>query len=254
MAKIRLDQLLVDQKHFESRTKAQSSIMAGLVFVDGQKATKAGQLIKPDVLIEIKGAEHPYVGRGGLKLEKALSEFKINVEGRVCLDIGASTGGFTDCLLQNGATLVYAIDVGYGQLDWKLRQDSRVKVFERVNARYLTPEQLYNNNRETVKPGNQADLAVIDVSFISLGKILPAVYNLLAEKAEVVALVKPQFEAGREQVERGGIVRSEKVRQEVVEKVKAEAQGLGFTVSGLIVSPIKGADGNVEFLLYLVKD
>ena len=258
MTKVRLDQLLVMLKHFESRTKAQSSIMAGLVFVEGQKATKAGQLIKPDVLIEIKGAAHPYVGRGGLKLEKALSEFQMNVEGRVCLDIGASTGGFTDCLLQNGASLVYAIDVGYGQLAWKLRQDERVKVLERVNARHLTADQLYN--RETLpvrqaggKPGNRADLAVIDVSFISLGKILPAVYNLLADKAEVVALVKPQFEAGHGQVERGGIVRSEEVRRQVVEKVKTEAKVIGFTVAQLIVSPIKGADGNVEFLLHLLK-
>jgi 23S rRNA (cytidine1920-2'-O)/16S rRNA (cytidine1409-2'-O)-methyltransferase len=189
-----------------------------------------------------------YVSRGGIKLEKALEAFKLDVSGRICLDIGASTGGFTDCLLQHGAARVYAVDVGYGILAWELRKDKRVKVLERTNARYLTADKLY----EEADP--LAALAVIDVSFISLAKIFPTLYTLLANPAEVVALVKPQFEARREQVSRGGIIRDEKVHQEVLEKVKAAAQACGFHSQGTIPSPITGAEGNVEFLLYLTKE
>lgn len=193
-----------------------------------------------------KPLDHPYVSRGGVKLAQALKDFKIEVKGRTVLDVGASTGGFTDCLLQNGAARAYTIDVGYGQLAWKLRQDPRVVVVERTNARYLTPEKLYDG-----KP--QADLAVIDVSFIGLSKILPAVYNLLAAPAEVIALVKPQFEAGPKKVGKGGIVRDEAVRQEVIVRVKAAAEAIGFKAKEIIQSPITGADGNVEFFLYLSK-
>lgn len=246
--KKRLDQLLVELGRFPTRTQAQAAIMAGLVLVGGRKIDKPGTSVDPAAAIEVKGAPHPYVGRGGLKLAKALTEFGIDVAGRTALDIGASTGGFTDCLLQGGAALVYAVDVGYGQLDWKLRNDPRVIVFEKTNVRYLTPERLYAEKRS-----GAADLAVIDVSFISLSKVLPVVYNLLAVRAEAVALIKPQFEARREQVGRGGIVREEAVRQEVVEKVRRSAAEAGFAVEGLSESPITGADGNVEFLIYLQK-
>ncbi len=242
MVKKRLDQMLVDGDFFSTRSRAQAAILAGVVFVNGQKAEKAGTSFPTDVNIEIKGEPHPYVSRGGVKLEHALKEFKIDVLDKVCLDVGASTGGFTDCLLQNGAAKVYAVDVGYGQLAWNLRNDPRVEVMERTNAR----------NLELKVPNLK--LCVIDVSFISLSKIFPAVYNLLADKAEVVALIKPQFEAKREQVGKGGIVRSEGVRSEVVEKVKTEAKAIGFEVKSAIQSPITGADGNVEFLIYLVKE
>lgn len=199
----------------------------------------------------MKKRPYPYVSRGGVKLEHALREFKVGVEGKVALDVGASTGGFTDCLLQHGAVKVYAIDVGYGQLEWKLRQDPRVKVIERTNIRYLSPEKF-----EARIPSSEFQIpnfATIDVSFISLSKVFPAVYNLLADKAEVVALIKPQFEARREQVGRGGIVKDEKVHKEVIEKVKKAAEENGFKVQGVIPSPIAGADGNVEFLIYLLK-
>lgn len=191
--------------------------------------------------------QHPYVSRGGVKLEKALAEFNIELKGKVAIDIGASTGGFTDCLLQRGAKEVYAVDVAYGQLAWKLRQDPRVRVIERTNARYLTLKDL---KLET----SDISLCVIDVSFISLSKILPAVYNLLTDKAFVLALVKPQFEAKREQVGRGGIVRDEKIHKEVIEKVKEEAEAIGFGVKGVIQSPITGAAGNIEFFVYLLKE
>jgi 23S rRNA (cytidine1920-2'-O)/16S rRNA (cytidine1409-2'-O)-methyltransferase len=244
--RIRLDQFLVDHGLFDSRTKAQAAIMAGLVFVDGQKAEKAGGNVGATAQVEVKGKPHPYVGRGGLKLEKALSEFGLDVSGRTALDVGASTGGFTDCLLQRGVKMVYAVDVGYGQLDWKLRNDPRVVVMERTNARDLTMSSL-------VPRPESLDLAVIDVSFISLSKILPAVYNLLAERADVVALIKPQFEAGKEQVGKGGIVRDETVRQGVIDQVKAAAEALGLKAQGLIKSPIEGADGNIEYLIWLRK-
>jgi 23S rRNA (cytidine1920-2'-O)/16S rRNA (cytidine1409-2'-O)-methyltransferase len=244
--KKRLDQLLVDRGLFPSRTQAQAAIMAGMVYVDGQKSDKAGKSIPSDVKIEVKGKPHPYVSRGGVKMEKALKEFNVKVEGKVALDIGASTGGFTDCLLQNGAEKVYAVDVGYGQIDWKLRQDPRVKVIERTNARNLTLQDL---GLKTSDIG----LCVIDVSFISLSKILPAVYDLLMENAEIIALIKPQFEAKREQVGKGGIVKDGKVHQDVINKVESEAKKLGFRVKGSIPSPIAGADGNVEFLMRLTK-
>jgi len=257
--KKRLDQILVEKKLFPSRTRAQAAIMAGLVFVAGQKVDKAGVSFSPDVSIEVKGEPHPYVSRGGVKLDAALEEFQINVSGKVCLDVGASTGGFTDCLLQRGAAKVYAVDVGYGQLAWKLRQDAKVEVFERTNIRYLTLKDigpaLPASRGEPAGRLRTSDvgLAVIDASFISLSKIFPAVYKLLADKAEVIALIKPQFEAKREQVGKGGIVRSEGVRREVVEKVTVAAEAIGFKAKGVIPSPITGADGNVEFLIYLSK-
>jgi 23S rRNA (cytidine1920-2'-O)/16S rRNA (cytidine1409-2'-O)-methyltransferase len=244
--KPRLDQYLVANGWFDSRSKAQAAIMAGLVYVDGQKAEKAGMNAGEGVSIEVRGKPHPYVGRGGVKLEKALTEFGLDVNGVTAIDIGASTGGFTDCLLQRGAAKVYAVDVGYGQLDWKLRQDPRVVVLERTNARNLALNDLGLRTSDL-------ELAVIDVSFISLSKILPAVYNLLTDKAEIVALIKPQFEAGKGKVGRGGIVRDEAVRQEVVEKVKAAAEAIGLRSKGLIQSPIEGADGNVEYLIWLSK-
>ncbi|MFA6169991.1 MAG: TlyA family RNA methyltransferase [Candidatus Margulisiibacteriota bacterium] len=243
--KKRLDQLLIDQGLADSPAKAQAVVLAGLVYVNGQKADKSGVAYPEEATIELKGAPHPYVGRGGLKLAGALDHFQIDVTGRTALDVGASTGGFTDCLLQRGAAKVFAVDVGYGQLAWKLRQDPRVVTLERENIRDLAPEKL--------EPGPLPNLAVIDVSFISLGKVLPAVYNLLAERAEVVALIKPQFEARREQVGAGGIVRDEAVRQEVVARVKMEAEAIGFKAKGVINSPIEGADGNVEFLIHLEK-
>ncbi|MEA3492929.1 MAG: TlyA family RNA methyltransferase [Candidatus Margulisiibacteriota bacterium] len=245
--KKRLDQLLVDKGLFPTRTRAQAAIMAGLVFVENQRIDKAGTQIGQASEIEIKGKPHPYVGRGGVKLEGALKEFKIDVKGKISLDVGASTGGFTDCLLQNGVEKVYAVDVGHGQLDWKLRNDPRVKVFERLNARSLALKNLGLEKSDI-------SLAVIDVSFISLLKILPAVYNLLTDEAIVVALIKPQFEAKREQVGKGGIVRDEKVRREVVEKTRQEAEAQGFEAKGIIQSPITGTDGNVEYFIYLKKE
>lgn len=251
MSKQRLDQLLVDRGLFSSRTQAQAAIMAGLVFINGQKSDKSGKSFPDDVEIEVKGQEHPYVGRGGMKLEQALKEFKIDVKGKTAIDVGASTGGFTDCLLQHGAARVYAIDVGYGQLAWKLRQDPRVVILERTNVRHLTLNEFKN---KVSNFGFQiSDLAVIDVSFISLAKILPAVYNLLSDRAEVIALIKPQFEARREQVGKGGIVKDEQVRQEVVKKARQKAEAIGFKAKGIIESPITGADGNIEFLIHLVK-
>ncbi len=244
--KKRLDQLLVERQYYSSRSRARAAILAGIVFVDGQKIDKAGALCSSESEIEVRGEPHPYVSRGGVKLEKALKEFGIEVEGKVAIDVGASTGGFTDCLLKRGAKKVYAVDVGYGQLAWKLRQDPRVSVVERTNVRYLKLKDLGLATTDI-------KFCTIDVSFISLLKVLPAVYNLLADKAEVVALIKPQFEARREQVGKGGIVKDPKVHQEVIEKVKAEAKAVGFKAKGVIQSPITGADGNVEFLIYLAK-
>lgn len=194
---------------------------------------------------------HSYVSRGGVKLEHALKKFKVNVKGKVAIDVGASTGGFTDCLLQHGAAKVYAVDVGYGQLAWKLRQDPRVIPVERTNIRYLTLEKF--SKKFPVSSSQFPNLSTIDVSFISLTKVLPAVYNLLTDKAEVIALIKPQFEARREQVGKGGVVRDKKVHKEVIEKVKMSAEEIGFTVKGVTESPITGADGNVEFFIYLAK-
>jgi 23S rRNA (cytidine1920-2'-O)/16S rRNA (cytidine1409-2'-O)-methyltransferase len=245
--KERLDQLLVRKRLFETRTKAQAAIMAGIVYVDDQKETKSGTKFSEDSKIEIRGEALPYVSRGGLKLEHALKKFDVDPKAKIVLDIGASTGGFTDCLLQKGAELIYAIDVGYGQIAWKLRKDPRVVVIERTNVRYLEPKGLYKKGLE------KASLAVIDVSFISLSKILPAVYNLLSDDGEVLALVKPQFEAGREQVERGGLVKDAKVQTEVLDNVVAEAGRIGFKFKDATYSPVTGADGNIEFFLYLAK-
>lgn len=241
---MRLDQLLVEQGLAESREKAQRLIRAGEVLVNGHPQTKPGHEFDPDSEIVVK-ASMPFVGRGGQKLEEAFSVFGLDVKDRVCLDVGASTGGFTDCLLQHGAQKVYAIDVGAGQLHWQLRSDPRVVVMEKVNARYLKPEDF----------PERAEFAVVDVSFISLTKILPAVTALLQPCAELVTLIKPQFEAGREKVQRGGVVRDEAVRAEVVEAVKQFGTGtLGLQWMGVCTSPIKGPAGNVEFLAWWKKD
>lgn len=217
--------------------------MAGQILVNEQKIDKAGTLIDEDSKIRILGEKMKYVSRGGLKLEKALDEFKIDPSGIICLDIGASTGGFTDCLLQRGAAKVYAIDVGYGQLDLKVRNNPKVVVIEKTNARYLRPEDI----------PDKASLAVIDVSFISLSKILPAVLDLLSADGQVAALVKPQFEAGRDQVGKGGIVKDEQTRQDVLSRVIKDAESIGFKFIASCESPISGADGNKEFLIHLKK-
>ncbi len=239
--KERLDKLLVKRGLVESREKAQALIMAGLVYVNDQRVDKAGTRVSLEAQIEIKGETCPYVSRGGLKLEHALKEFHISVAGLVCADIGASTGGFTDCLLQHGAAKVYAIDVGHGQLHWRLRQDPRVVVMEGVNARYLKPEDL----PETV------DLVTIDVSFISLTKIIPAAKGLLKPGGRIVALIKPQFEVGPREVGKGGVVRDPALHQRVIEKIKNFAEDLNLTVLGLTESPLLGPAGNREFLIHL---
>lgn len=240
-AKERLDVLLVEQGYFESREKAKAAIMAGLVLVGSEKIDKAGTKVPRDAAVTVKGAPHPYVSRGGLKLEKAIRHFGIDLLGKTMLDIGASTGGFTDCALQNGASFVYALDVGYNQLDWSLRQDERVRVMERTNFRHVTPDQLQ---------GPQPDFATIDVSFISLKLILPALVPLLTPGGGTVALIKPQFEAGREQVGKSGVVRDASVHVSVVKEVLLFAHGLGFDLQGLTFSPITGGEGNIEFLAY----
>jgi len=242
--KKRLDLLLVERGFYSTREKAQGAIMAGLVMVGEQKIEKAGTKVDNQSAIRILGNLCPYVSRGGLKLAKALIVFPLSLEGKVMLDIGASTGGFTDCALQSGAQKVYAIDVGYGQLAWKLRQDPRVVNLERSNIRYLTLDQL----------GEPGDLATIDVSFISLDKVLPAVKNLLTAEGEIIALVKPQFEAGKGKVGKKGVVKDPQVHLEVLRRVVEVTQELHLMVRGLTYSPIKGPEGNVEFLLYLSKD
>ncbi|MGA2132956.1 MAG: TlyA family RNA methyltransferase [Bryobacteraceae bacterium] len=236
--KPRLDRLLVERGLAPTREKAQALIMAGEVLIDGHKAQKSGQPVDPESRIEVL-AQPPFVSRGGLKLDAALAQFAIAVAGRVCLDIGASTGGFTDCLLQRGAARVYAVDVGFGQLDWKIRNDSRVIVHEKLNARYLRPEDL----------GESIDLAVCDVSFISVTLILPAVKAVLQPAGEMVILVKPQFEVGKGQVGKGGIVRDTELQQAACRRVEDAARQLGFETS-LMESPILGAEGNREFLLH----
>jgi 23S rRNA (cytidine1920-2'-O)/16S rRNA (cytidine1409-2'-O)-methyltransferase len=241
---IRLDTLLVERGLAASRERARALVLAGTVRVNGQPAGKAGMTVPRNAELVLAAADHPYVGRGGLKLAHALDTFQLNVEGRAALDIGASTGGFTDALLQRGAARVVALDVGHGQLDWRLRNDPRVVVIERVNARSLTPGQLPAGMRTF-------DLVTIDVSFISLKHILPVVPPLLAPGADVIALVKPQFEAGRREVARGGIVRDAAVRARVVEDVAAAADKLGLGRVGLTQSPIEGMEGNKEFLLHL---
>lgn len=243
--KERLDLLLLEQGYFESREKAKAAIMAGLVFADEEPADKAGMKISRKAVLKVKGALHPYVSRGGLKLEKALKQFEIDLKGAVMVDIGASTGGFTDCALQNGAAKVYAVDVGYNQLDWSLRNDERVQVMERTNFRYTTMEDL-NGPRPT--------FASIDVSFISLRIILPPLKEILLNEGAVVALIKPQFEAGREKVGKSGVVRDPDVHSDVLTTVLTFAEELGFRLKGLTYSPITGGEGNIEFLAYWSSD
>jgi len=244
MAKIRLDVLLTRQGRFESRAQSQAVIMSGVVFLDGKRLDKPGTLVPETAEPEIRGASMPYVSRGGLKLEKALTSFGLDPAGTCCIDCGASTGGFTDCLLQHGAAKVYAVDVGYGQLDWRIRQDKRVVVLERTNVRHLTADAL----------GDRPELATIDLSFISLRLVLPAIYHLLAENGAVIALIKPQFEAGREQVGKKGVVRDPHVHRQVLERFLQDAESLRFGVTALDFSPIKGPEGNVEYLGYLKLD
>lgn len=241
--KIRLDVAITERGLTESREKAKAVIMAGSVFVNGQKVTKSGTTINEEDKIEIKGDKLPFVSRGGLKLDKAIRSFNIDLKDKVCMDIGASTGGFTDCMLQNGAKKVYSVDVGYGQLAWKLRTDERVINMERTNFRYLKPEQI----------NEKLDFASVDVSFISLDKILPVMYGLLKDNALSVCLIKPQFEAGREKVGKKGVVRESATHIEVVEKVVNLAKQLDFSVIGIDFSPIKGPEGNIEYLLFLKK-
>lgn len=239
--KTRLDVLLVERGLQETRQKAQATIMSGLVYVNNQKVDKAGTAVPNDAVIEVRGNALRYVSRGGLKLEKAMTSFGLTLDGCICGDIGASTGGFTDCMLQNGAVKVYSVDVGYGQLDWKLRNDGRVVCMERTNARYLTHEQI----------PDELDFASIDVSFISLKLILPAVHNVLKPGGHVACLVKPQFEAGREKVGKKGVVRDPAVHLEVLEHFMQHAKDSGFTVLDMTYSPIRGPEGNIEYLGYL---
>lgn len=242
--KERLDILLVKKGLADSREKAKAIIMSGIVYVDGIKEDKAGTSFDEKLEIEIRGTTLKYVSRGGLKLEKALEEFLLDLKNKTCMDVGSSTGGFTDCMLQNGAKKVYAIDVGHGQLDWKLRNDSRVVCMEKTNIRYVSKEHI----KEDI------DFSSIDVSFISLSKVLPAVYELLSTKGEVVALIKPQFEAGREKVGKKGVVRDKKVHIEVIEAVFKYAKDNKFKILNLSYSPVKGPEGNIEYLYHLSKD
>ena len=241
--KKRLDILMTERALAPSREKAKAYIMSGSVYVDGQKEDKAGTMFPEEVSIEVRGNTLPYVSRGGLKLEKAMKNFGVSLEGKVCMDVGASTGGFTDCMLQNGAVKVYSIDVGYGQLDWKLRNDPRVVCMEKTNIRYVLPEHLEE----------KADFSSIDVSFISLTKVLLPVRNLLTDEGEIVCLIKPQFEAGREKVGKKGVVRDPAVHLEVIEKVIAYAAAIHLEPRHLSFSPIKGPEGNIEYLLHLRK-
>ena len=244
ISKQRLDLLLVEKGLCESREKAKALIMAGQVYLDGQKCDKAGENIDVTKTPEIRGELLRYVSRGGLKLEKALSVFPISLKDKICMDIGASTGGFTDCMLQNGAKKVFAVDVGYGQFAWKLRNDERVVNMERTNIRYVTPNDI----------NCSIDFASIDVSFISLRLVLPVAYDLLGDSGEIVALIKPQFEAGREFVGKKGVVRDIGIHINVVEKVFDFSKDFGFSVCGLSFSPIKGPEGNIEYLIYLKKN
>jgi len=241
--KVRLDALLVEKGYAASRERAKRRIMAGEVLVNGQKIDKAGANVKEDAEIRLLGHDLPYVSRGGLKLEKAIKEFGVTLTGKTAADIGASTGGFTDCMLQNGAVRVYAIDVGYGQLAWKLRTDDRVVNMERTNIRNVTPEDI----------GEPLDFASIDVAFISLEKVLPVAYTLLKADGEVLALIKPQFEAGRENVGKKGVVRDPRIHEEVIDRVTIFARSLGFVPAALTYSPVKGPEGNIEYLIDLSK-
>ncbi|RWR15079.1 TlyA family RNA methyltransferase [Siminovitchia fortis] len=240
--KQRLDVLLVERGLIETREKAKRAVMAGLVFSNETRLDKPGEKVNDDIPLKVKGSMMPYVSRGGLKLEKALNAFDLSVKDKVVLDIGASTGGFTDCALQHGAKMSYALDVGYNQLAWKLRQDDRVVVMERTNFRYVTPEDF---------PGEKPDFASIDVSFISLRLILPVLKNLLVPHSDVVALIKPQFEAGKEQVGKKGIVRDPKIHEEVIRRIKDMAIAEGYDIMDLSFSPITGGEGNIEFLIHL---
>lgn len=243
--KQRLDVMLVEQGYAASREKAKAVIMSGVVFVDGQREDKAGTTFDSEkVKLEVKGHTLKYVSRGGLKLEKAMEHFDVSLQNKVCMDVGASTGGFTDCMLQNGAVKVYSVDVGHGQLDWKLRNDSRVICMEKTNIRYVTPEDI----------AEASDFVSIDVSFISLTKVLSPVKELMTEKGQLVCLIKPQFEAGREKVGKKGVVRDKKVHQEVIEMVMEYARSIGFVLLHLDYSPIKGPEGNIEYLLHMTKD
>ena len=241
--KERLDVLIVNKGLAASRELAKAYIMAGNVYVDGNKEDKAGTKVEVDSAIEIRGGQMPYVSRGGFKLEKAMEVFPVSLNGKICMDIGASTGGFTDCMLQNGAVKVFAIDVGRGQLDWKLRQDPRVVCMEKTNIRYVTPEDI----------GEPVQFSSIDVSFISLTKVLQPISNYLTEDGQIVALIKPQFEAGREKVGKKGVVREKSTHREVIHKVIDYAMSIGFRVLNLEFSPIKGPEGNIEYLVHLEK-
>ena len=243
-AKERLDILLVKRGLVQSRERAKTTIMAGQVLVDGKKIDKAGTMVKEEAEIRLLGNQLPYVSRGGLKLEKAIKEFGVTIAGKVTADIGASTGGFTDCMLQNGAVKVFAIDVGYGQLAWSLRQDERVINMERTNVRNVTPETL----------GQLVDLASIDVAFISLEKVMPAVSGMMQEKGEVVALIKPQFEAGKEKVGKKGVVIEPAIHLEVIFNVISFVRKMGLVCKALTYSPVKGPEGNIEYLVWLTKD
>ena len=248
MAKKRLDVLLCEKGLAESREKAKTIIMSGIVYVNGVKEDKAGTMFSEDsgeLVIEVRGNTLRYVSRGGLKLEKAIDTFGVDVSGKVCMDIGASTGGFTDCMLQNGAVKVFAVDVGHGQLAWKLRNDDRVICMEKMNIRYITPADI---NEE------QLNFASVDVSFISLDKVLPAAKPLLKPDARMVCLIKPQFEAGREEVGKKGVVRDRRVHESVIVRIVNLSRELGFTVLGLTYSPVKGPEGNIEYLIYISND
>lgn len=242
--KERLDMLVTLRGLAPSREKAKTLIMEGKVFVNGQREDKAGSMFADDCRIQIHGTPLKYVSRGGLKLEKAIERFGISLEGKICMDIGASTGGFTDCMLQNGAEKVYAVDVGYGQLAWKLRQDARVVCMEKTNIRYVTKADIVD----------RLDFASVDISFISLEKALAPAKELLKEEGEMVCLIKPQFEAGREKVGKKGVVKDKEVHKEVIEKVARHAMGLGFGVAALEFSPVKGPEGNIEYLIYIKKN
>ncbi len=243
MSKERLDVLLVSRGLAESREKAKAIIMSGNVYVDGQKEDKAGTSFNDKVNIEVRGNTLKYVSRGGLKLEKAMANFDVTLEGKICMDVGSSTGGFTDCMLQNGAVRVYAVDVGHGQLAWKLRNDERVVCMEKTNIRYVTPDDI----------PDKIQFSSIDVSFISLTKVLGPVKELLSDDGQIVCLIKPQFEAGREKVGKHGVVRDKAVHLEVINKVIEYAVSIGFEVLNLEFSPVKGPEGNIEYLLHLQK-
>ena len=244
MKKVRLDQLIFDRGLAESRERAKTSVMAGIVYVNGQKETKPGTSVPEDAEVEVRGAVIPYVSRGGLKLEKALRVFPVDPKGAVCVDCGASTGGFSDVLLKNGASKVYAVDVGYGQLAWSLRNDPRIVCMERTNIRYVTHQEI----------PEEMDLAVADLSFISLRLVLGPIYGLLKDHGQVICLVKPQFEAGKEKVGKKGVVRDSSVHVEVLENFCTFAREAGFGLKGLDYSPIRGPEGNIEYLAWLEKD